>query len=78
MWRLWHRLFGWQYVYIENSAARHVRRVWFNGSQPMVSAYEFQHWPLEPPFHGWKVTGLTPEVTEYLAGLEKQPTTEEG
>lgn len=27
MWRLWHRLFGWHYVYWWNSADQGVRRV---------------------------------------------------
>ena len=74
MWRIFHALFNWQYVVIENSAAAKIKRVWFSPlGKPMVSAYSFQIWELAPPFHGWKVTPLTPEVAEYLKTINTEP-----
>lgn len=44
MWKLWNKLFGWDYVNIENLTASKVRRVWTRGDgEYMVSPYDFQH-----------------------------------
>jgi len=72
MWRLFHKLFGWEYVLIENSAAQYVRRVWTNPlGQPMVSAYDSQIWELKPPYHGWNVTPLTKNVANHMQSLKQ-------
>lgn len=75
MWRLFNRLFGWEYVYIENSAASHIKRCFIapNG-ELMVNAYSFQIWSLcdgtvynNTLFcRGWSVKGLTIGVSDYI------------
>ena len=68
MWKIWHRLFGTDYVIIENSAASYVRRIWWRADHvPMITAYSFETWPLVPPYHGWKVIPLTENAAKILA-----------
>lgn len=72
MWKLFHKLLGWEYVFIENGAAGYVRRVWTGpDGQPMVAAYSFQIWPLKPPYHGWQVVPLTQGVADHLRQFEQ-------
>lgn len=64
MWKLWHKLFGWEYVFIKNTATGMVRRVWLSpAGTPMVKPYYFQMWPLTGyKCSGWTITPLTPKV----------------
>lgn len=67
MWKIWNRLFGWEYVVIENSAASYVRRIWWRADgMPMISAYSDQRWPLIPLYHGWTVTPVTSGATQII------------
>lgn len=73
MWRLLHALMGWEYVVIENTAASYVRRIWWRGDTPMISAYPFQHWPLIPPYHGWTVEPLTEGAAHIVDEFKTRP-----
>ncbi len=73
MWKLWNRLFGIDYVIIENSAASYTRRIWWRADGvPMITAYSFQVWALVPPYHGWTVTPITAGAEKILEISETQ------
>lgn len=78
MWKLLNKLFGWQYVYIENSAASYIRRAFTapNG-EVMVYAYSFQIWSIVDGSkinnrwicRGWVVKGLTEKTGSMIKDL---------
>lgn len=74
MWKIWHKLFGWEYVYIRNSATSKIVRAFKapNGEM-MFQAYSFQVTVIPHPLDikgeildGWRTIPLTPMVTKEL------------
>ena len=61
MWRLMHRLFGWHYVHMENTAVSIVRRVrWTKEGRPYAAYSEpCAFYEFLDEKRGWKVTALT-------------------
>ena len=66
MWITWNKLFGWDYVSIENNASSRIKRVHKLPIGNLIKAYTFQQWvipdliPLEGiVVHGWTVKPLT-------------------
>lgn len=60
MWRLFNRLFGWDYVYAENSCDAITRRV--RTTRKGVRYVEYGAGMLifiDQPGHGWTITELT-------------------
>ena len=72
MWKLLHKLFGWDYVYVENSATGKIVRVKMAPNGLMVfQPYSFQVIVIPEPlpitgewFGGWRVVPLTGLVTQ--------------
>ena len=74
MWKLFNILFGWQYVYVTNTAACKVTRV----KQAPNGAYYFQPYSFQMNFvpstlpragehvNGWLVQPLTRQITDQL------------
>jgi hypothetical protein len=74
MWRLLNKLFGWEYVYADNSITSMVTRVKIapNGEK-YFQPYPFQIHIIERPIPtegidicGWRVVPLTPKVTSQV------------
>lgn len=61
MWRLFHKLFGWQYVHMENSADEIIRRVKKTPAGGRYVKYYGANyiWLDKPNSHTWVVTNLT-------------------
>lgn len=59
MWKLWHHLFGWDFIHLENSATEIVRRVRHTAHGRPYTVYFGEHlvW-LDRP-NGWTVSALT-------------------
>lgn len=73
MWRLFNRLFGWQYVHMENTCTDIVRRVyWTAGGEPFVRYFSDNLVFIGRPRtqHGWHVTPLTAPRTKRVKVIE--------
>lgn len=74
MWRICNWLFGWDYVYIENSAASKIRRAFMMPNGEMAfQAYPFQVTVIPAPvpiegkeLGGWMTVPLTTGVTSLI------------
>lgn len=58
-----HRLFGWHYVHLRNTATEIIRRVRYTGSGEAYVVYFGDHLVFIARPNGWEVTLLTGEVT---------------
>lgn len=68
IWRLKHKLFGWDYVAWRNSAANGVARVYVSGEgKPYYWRYKFTKVldPLDPPGPLTRITWLTCPPSKY-------------
>lgn len=71
MWRLWHKIFGWNYFHAKNSATQEIRRLRFTAEGKPYGVYFGHHiiW-LDNP-ERWEVTPLTYRTqVEQLAALD--------
>ena len=59
MWRLKHRLFGWHYVHMSNTATDIIRRVRHTKSGRAYVVYFSDHLVFLDEPRGWWVTELT-------------------
>lgn len=60
IWRLKHRLFGWDYVHLKNTATEIVRRVRRTASgERYVVYFAHDYVFIDRPLCGWTVTELT-------------------
>lgn len=59
MWKLLHKLFGWHYVHLRNSATEIIRRVHHTADKKAYAKYFTGHLIFLDRGDGWTVTPLT-------------------